>query len=128
MDLLQTAMSELNSCLAVQKPLLESMMDGERRYRLRDGSVIEVPLEQLKIIWNACDDSERIRLRLPIYVKTDVSCDTPAWCVEGMAEAGLVARLLNKNVTKEGYIRLYNPDLRRLKELIPDCYLVVFSL
>ena len=127
MDLLQTAMSELNGSLAVQKPSLESMMDGERSYHLRDGSVIEVPPEQLKIIWDACDDSERIRLRVPIYVKTDVSGDTPAWCVEGKAEASVISKLLNRNLAREDYLKLYNPDLKMLKKLIPDCYLMVFS-
>ena len=39
-----------------------------------------------------------------------------------------LAKLLGKRIHREGYLRLYYPDLGELKRLIPDCYIVVFSL
>lgn len=127
MDLMASIMKELNSNLAAERRPLTEMIDGDRGYRMRDGSVIEVPEEQLRRIWDACDDTVRIRLRIPLYVSTDVSGETSAWKVEGVAEAAAVAALLGKRLHREGYLRLYNPDLRDLKRLIPDCYVVSFT-
>ena len=65
---------------------------------------------------------------VPIYVSTDTAGETSAWKVEGRVEAAVVAKLLGKRIHREGYLRLYYPDLGELKRLIPDCYIVVFSL
>ena len=128
MDFMASIMRELNTNLAASKRPITEMMDGERTYKMRDGSEIEVPEEQVRRIWDACDDSERIALRLPIYVSTDTTGETGAWKVEGRVEASVVAKLLGKKVHREGYLRLYHPDLGEMKRLIPDCYIVVFSL
>ncbi len=121
-------MKDLNSNLAVSKPLLMDMMDGgDRSYRLRDGSVIEIPEDQLRIIWDACDDSQRIRLRLPIYVSTDISGEVSAWKVEGLAEAAVVAKILGRRIHRDGYLRIYHPDLKELRSKIGDAVLVVFT-
>lgn len=125
---LSSIMKDLNSNLAVSKPLLMDMMDGgDRSYRLRDGSVIEIPEDQLRIIWDACDDSQRIRLRLPIYVSTDISGEVSAWKVEGLAEAAVVARILGRRIHRDGYLRIYHPDLKELRLKIGDAVLVVFT-
>lgn len=127
MDVVESMLRDMNSSLAAEKVLLSDMMDGRLSYRMRDGSVIEVSREAVQTLWDACEDSERLRLRLPIYVSTDTSGEVSAWKVEGRAEAAVVGRLLGKSVRREGYVRLYHPDLRDLKRLIPDCYLVVFT-
>lgn len=127
MEFVQQVMGELNRGLAAEKVPLSDLVDGGGSYRLRDGSVIDVPEEQARRIWDACDDSERIRLRLPIYVGTDIEGETSAWKVDGVAEAEAVAKLLGKKLHKEGHLRLYNPDLRELKKLVPDCYIMVFT-
>lgn len=125
---LSSIMKDLNSNLAVSKPLLMDMMDGgDRSYRLRDGSVIEIPEDQLRIIWDACDDSQRIRLRLPIYVSTDISGEVSAWKVEGLAEAAVVAKILGRRIHRDGYLRIYHPDLKELRSKIGDAVLVVFT-
>lgn len=122
-----SVMRELNSNLAVNKPLLSEMIDGQRTFRLRDGSEIEVPEEQLQRIWDVCDDSERLRLRIPIYVSTDISGEGSAWKVEGTAEASVVSKLLNRRMYKDGFIRLYHPDLKELRRMIGDAVLVIFT-
>lgn len=127
MDFFDSIMKDLNANMAAGKRTLSDLMDGDCSYRMRDGSVIEVPMEQLQRIWDVCDDGDRLRLKLPIYVGTDVSCETPAWKVEGVAESAIVAKLLDKKIHREGYLRLYHPDLKQLKMLIPDCYIIVFT-
>lgn len=123
---IETMLSELNNNLAAGKRGLEEMMEGDRTYRTRDGSVIEIPEDQLRTIWDACDDAQRIALKLPIYVSTDVSGETDAWKVSGRVEAAVVAKLLGRSMYRDDSVRLYYPDLKRLKSLIPDAYMVVF--
>ena len=127
MDFVTSILKDLNSNLAAAKRPITEMMDGDRTYTMRDGSVIEVPEEQVRRVWDACDDQQRIALRLPIYVSTDTSGETGAWKVEGRVEAAVVAALLGKRIHREGYLRLYFPDLNEMKKLIPDCYIVVFT-
>ena len=62
-----------------------------------------------------------------IYVSTDVSGEVSAWKVEGKTEATVVAKLLGKPIFRDDRVRLYNPDLKKLKSLIPDAYMVVFT-
>ena len=125
---MSSIMRDLNSNLAVSKRTLSEMMDSDdRTYRTRDGSTVEIPAEQLRILWDACDDSQRISLRLPIYVSTDITGETSAWKVDGRVEAPVVAAILGKRVYKEGYLRLYHPDLSDLRRKIPDCVMIGFT-
>lgn len=126
MEFVQQVMGELNRNLAAERKALSELIDGGS-YHLKDGSVIDVSEVQARRIWDACDDQTRIRLRLPIYIGTDIDGEVPAWKVEGLAEATAVAGLLGKRMHREGHLRLYNPDIRELKKLIPDCYIMVFS-
>ena len=119
---------DLNSNLAVSKRTLEQMLDsGDRTYKVRDGSTVEIPEEQLMLLWDACDDSQRIALRLPIYVSTDTSGETSAWKVEGRVEAPVVAKILGKRLHKDDYLRIYHPDLRDLRSKIGDAIMMVFT-
>ena len=96
---MRNIMKDLNSNLAVSKRTLEQMLDsGDRTYKVRDGSTVEIPEEQLMLLWDACDDSQRIALRLPIYVSTDTSGETSTWKVEGRVEAPVVAKILGKRL------------------------------
>ena len=127
-DFFATVMSDLNSSLAVNKRTLEQMMDsGDFSYRTKDGATVEIPKEQIDYLWEVCDESEKIRLRLPIFVSTDISAETGAWKVEGNPEAAVVARILDKKMMKDGYLRLYHPDLKDLKAHIPDAIMMVFT-
>ena len=125
---LSSIMKDLNSNLVVSKRTLAEMMDSDdHTYKTRDGSVVEIPAEQLRILWDVCDDSQRISLRLPIYVSTDVSGEVSAWKVDGRVEASAVAALLGKRLHRDGYLRLYHPDLSDLKAKVPDCIMIVFT-
>ena len=123
-----SVMKELSSNLAVSKPLLSELIDNEAAgYRTRDGSFVKIPYEELKMIWDVCDDAQRLRLRLPIYVTTDIDSEISSWKVEGIVEAAVVSKLLDKKLYREGYLRLYHPDLKALKALIGDAIMVVFT-
>jgi hypothetical protein len=127
-DFLASVMSDLNSNLAVGKRTLEQMMDsGDYSYKTKSGSVVIIPKDQMDFLWSVCDESEKIRLRLPIFVSTDISADLGAWKVEGEPEAMVVARILDKTMFKSGYLRLYHPDLKDLKSKIPDAIMMVFT-
>lgn len=127
-DFLASVMSDLNSNLAVGKKTLEQMMgSGDFSYNTKSGSTVSIPKEQMEYLWEICDELEKIRLRLPIYVSTDTSAEYGAWKVEGNPEAKVVARILGKTMFKEGYIRLYHPDLKDLRGKIPDVIMVVFT-
>jgi len=126
-DFLASVMSELNSNLAVGKRTLEDMMgSGDYTYRTKGGDTVTIPKEQMDFLWDICEESEKIRLRLPIYVSTDISADNGAWKVEGNPEAAVVARILDKRMFKDGYLRLYHPDLKDLRAKIPDALMIVF--
>jgi len=127
-DFLASVMSDLNSNLAVGKRTLEQMMDSKDfSYKTKSGSTVSIPAEQMDYLWELCDESEKIRLRLPIFVSTDISAESGAWKVEGEPEATVVARILGKKMFKNGYLRLYHPDLRDLRAKIPDAIMVVFT-
>jgi len=127
-DFLASVMSDLNSNLAVGKRTLEQMMDSKDfSYKTKSGSTVSIPAEQMEYLWELCDESEKIRLRLPIFVSTDISAESGAWKVEGEPEATVVARILGKKMFKNGYLRLYHPDLRDLRAKIPDAIMVVFT-
>lgn len=120
-------MAELNRSLAIgRKTVNEIHEGGDRTFRTRDGSVVEIPEDQIERIWNACTDKERIRMRLPIFVSTDTSCDSGAWKVEGVVEAPFVARMLGKPLFREDMVRLYHPDLKKLRSEIPDAIMITF--
>ena len=125
---MQSIMKDLNANLAVGKRTLNEMIDsGDHTYRTRDGSTVEIPEEELRLLWDVCDDQQRLTLRLPIYVSTDISGETSAWKVEGRVEAAVVAAVLGKKLHKEGYLRLYHPDLSDLRAKIPESIMIVFS-
>ena len=127
-DFLASVMSELNSNLVVGKRTIEQMVDsGDYTYKTRNGSTVEISKEQIDYLWEICEESEKIRLRLPIYVSTDISAETGAWKVEGNPDAAVVARILGKKMFKEGYLRLYHPDLKDLKGKIGDAIMMVFT-
>ena len=124
----ETMLSDLNSHLAAGKRSLEDMKTGgDRTFKVRGGGEVEIPQEQIDLIWDTCDDSQRIALRLPIYVSTDTSAENGAWKVEGRVEAPVVAKLLDKKMYREDMVRLYYPDFKQLKSLIPDAIMVVFT-
>ena len=125
---IESMMSELNTNLAAGKRSLDEMRaSGDYSFNVRGVGKVEIPKEQVDILWDVCDDSERLRLRLPIYVSTDTSSDSGAWKVEGRTEAAVVARLLGKRMHRDDLVQLHYPDYKELKSKIPDAIMVIFA-
>ena len=125
---IESMMSELNTNLAAGKRSLDEMRaSGDYSFNVRGGGKVEIPKEQVDTLWDVCDDSERLRLRLPIYVSTDTSSDSGAWKVEGRTEAAVVARLLGKRMHRDDLVQLHYPDYKELKSKIPDAIMVIFA-
>lgn len=124
----ESILSDLNTNLVMSKRSLMDMRDsGDRTFRTRTGSVMEIPEEQIERLWEVCDDSERLRLKLPIYVSTDVSGDVGAWKVEGKVEAAVVAKLIGRKMYRDDVVRLHYPDLKDLKKEISDAIMIIFT-
>ena len=124
----ENMLADLNRNLASGKRTLEEFHDsGDRTFKVRDGTSVEIPMDQIEFLWNVCDDSERIRLRLPIYVSTDISSDTGAWKVEGRTEAAVVSKVIGRKMYRDDMVRLYYPDLKELKSRIGDALMMVFT-
>ena len=121
-------MAELNRSLAVSRKTLNEMHEsGDYTFRTRDGHTVDIPQNQIEKIWENCTDKERIRMRLPIFVTTDTSSENGAWKVEGVVEAPFIARLLGKPLFREDLVRIYHPDLKKLRSEIPDAVMIVFT-
>jgi hypothetical protein len=125
---MRSIMSELNRNLATERRTIEQMIDsGDLTYRVRDGSVVEVPKEQADILWEACEAVGAYSLRVPIYVSTDTTGEQGSWKVDGRMESDVVAKLLGKRKTRDDMLRLHYPDYKDLRRMIPDLVLVVFT-
>ncbi len=124
----KSIMSDLNRNLATERITIERMIeDGPLSYKVRDGSVVEVPREQAEILWDACQKVGAYNLRVPIYVTSDTSGEQGCWRVDGRMESDVVSQLLGKKKIKDDSIRLHHADYRDLRHIIPELILVVFS-
>ena len=82
--------------------------------------------EEIEYLCGICTEIEKMRLKLPLLISTDCSGDMTSWKVDGATETNIVARILNKPVLSQDHLRFYNPDLKRLRSLLPTCTAVTF--
>ena len=109
-----------------RKTLLEHLESGEDTYETKDGHKCSVDRKDLETLAGKCTEIEKMRLRIPIFVSTDTSCEGSVWKVEGKTETAVVSKLLSKKAYKEDYLRLYNPDLKDLRKMLPSLIVVLF--
>ena len=110
-----------------RKTLLEYIESGECTYDTKGGVKCSVGRDEIELLAGMCTEMEKMRLRIPIIIGTDISCEAGAWKVEGTTEVAVVSRLLNKNPHGNGFLRLYHPDLRALRAMLPSLIAVVFT-
>lgn len=111
---------------AVRRPLLELAEEAEPTYRTRAGDTVTMERSEIEYILNECSEMDKIRMKLPILVTTDISGDIPAWRVDGAAESRLVAKILKKPQICDGSIRFYNPEYQILRRILPTCAIIVY--
>jgi len=109
-----------------RRTLLEYLESGEDTYETKDGQKCSLDRKDLELLAGKCTEIEKMRLRVPIFVSTDTSCDGGAWKVEGKTEVAVVSKLLNKRAYRDDYMRLYHPDLKDLRKMLPSIISIVF--
>lgn len=109
-----------------RRTLLEYLESGEDTYETKDGQKCSVDRKELELLAEKCTEIEKMRLRIPIMVSTDTSCEAGAWKVEGRTEAAVVSKLLGKRLYKEDFLRLYHPDLKELRKMLPSLVVILF--
>ena len=118
---------QMNSSVPVsRRSLLDYSENGDLFFMTRDGNRCEISKDEIDMLCGRCTEIEKMRLKLPIMISTDCSGDITSWKVEGRTETAVIARLLSKNVTVEDHLRFYNPDLKRLRGMLPTCTVVTF--
>ncbi len=124
---LDKALLQMNSSVPVnRRSLLDYEENGDLFFTTRDGVRCGISEEEVDYLCGVCTEIEKMRLKLPLLISTDCTGDITSWKVEGRTETAVVARILNKPVMSEDHLRFYNPDLKRLRSLLPSCTAVTF--
>ena len=124
---LDKSLMQMNSSVPVsRRSLLDYSENGDLSFATRDGGRCEISREEIDYLDGICTEIERMRLKLPILVSTDCSGDVTSWKVDGKTETAVVARILGKNILTEDHLRFYNPDLKRIRSILPTCTVVTF--
>jgi len=109
-----------------RRTLLEYLESGDDTYETKDGQKCTIDRKELEFLAGKCTEIEKMRLRVPILVSTDISYEGGAWKVEGRTEAAVVSKLLNKRLYKDDFLRLYYPDLKEFRKMLPSLIVVLF--
>ena len=118
--------SEMNRHLpSSRKTLLEHIESGDLTYKTKDGYVCSFDKKEIDLLNRTCSEMEKMRLRLPIFVSTDPAVDN-AWKVDGTVETAVVSKILGRTPFREDMMRFYHPDLKRLRDILPNAVAVLF--
>ena len=109
-----------------RRSLLDYLESGDLTYRTRGNDVCEIDRREIEYLSSMCTEIEKMQLRLPIMVSTDISGDTPAWKVDGLVESKVVARILDRTQYRPDSVRFYHPDYQKLLKLLPTSVIVLF--
>lgn len=120
-------MRGMNPCIPTgRRTLIEHTDSGDLSFRTGDGSVCLMGKDEIGILSDICTEQEKLVLRLPIFISTDTQAEGGAWKVDGTVESEVVARILGRSKFRPDTVRLYNPDLRELRRLLPNATFIVF--
>ena len=123
----ESIMKGMNASIPVTKrTLIDYAESDDLTYRTRTGETIELDRSEIDLLMDRCTESEKIRLKLPIMISTDTSGEGTAWKVDGVVESKVIARLLGKPQFREDSVRLYNPDYKILRKMLPNAVITVF--
>lgn len=126
---LDKELMRMNLSVPVKRRTIVDYLDnGDLHYVTRDGNRCDIDRDELDGLAAQCTEIEKMRVRLPILVYSDASGEGTAWRVEGVSDSDVVARLLGKTKRLPNSVRFYNPDLHKLRKLLPSCTFVIFSI
>ncbi|MDY0293797.1 MAG: DUF61 family protein [Candidatus Methanomethylophilaceae archaeon] len=124
---IEKMIADMNRHVAVsRRTLLDHIESGDLTYGSRDGAVCRMEPREIEILSSICTETEKMRLKLPIFVSTDTSCPGGAWKVDGTVETSVVSRILKKPVYRDDMLRLYHPDLKDLRKILPNSVEILF--
>jgi len=109
-----------------RRTLLDYIESGDDTYDTKDGQKGSIDRKEIEFLAERCTEIEKMRLRLPIFVGTDTSYAGGAWKIEGKIEVEVMSRLLNKRIHTDDFLRLYYPDLKDLRKMLPTSIVVLF--
>ncbi len=109
-----------------RRSLLDYMESDDLTYRTRGNDICEIDRKEIDYLASVCSEIEKMQLRLPIFVSTDVSGESPAWKVDGAVESKIVARILGRTQFRPDSVRFYHPDYKKLLGLLPTSVIVLF--
>jgi len=119
--------SDINAHAPIgRRTLAEHVDSNDLTYRTRNGHTCEMTKDEIAILTDICSETEKISLRLPILVLTDISMSQGAWKVEGRTEAPVVSKLLSKRPLRDDLILFYHPHLKELQKMLPNAVMVLF--
>jgi uncharacterized protein (UPF0216 family) len=117
----------LNSNMPVnRRTLMDYIENGDFTYRTKEGDVISFPQEGIDRLAAVTDDQEKLTLRLPVFVSTDVQGERPCWKVDGITETAVISKLLGRRVHSDNRLPIYYPDLVKMRQLIPELVFTLF--
>jgi len=117
----------LNNHMPVsRRSLLDYAESNDLTYRARSGETVSIDRSEIDYLLSICTEIEKMQLRLPIFISTDISGETPAWKADGKTEAKILARILGKTLIREDSIRIYHPDYQSLMKIIPNSVIIVY--
>ena len=109
-----------------RRSLLDYMESDDLTYRTRGNDICEIDRKEIDYLASVCSEIEKMQLRLPIFVSTDVSGESPAWKVDGAVESKIVARILGRTQFRPDSVRFYHPDYKKLLGLLHTSVIVLF--
>jgi len=108
-----------------RRTLLEYLDSDDLTYQTKDGAVCKMERKEMDILNGICTEIEKMRLKLPIFVSTDTSSEN-AWKVDGITETAVISKLLERKPFREDMMRFYHPDLKRLRNMLPNAVTVLY--
>lgn len=121
-------LANMNTNMPVRRrTLMDYLENGGNTYETKSGGTCSFDRAGIDYLDSICNDQERLTLKLPIFITTDVSSETGGWKVEGRTEVAVMSRILGRRVHSADHMQMYYADISELKKKIPDLYYTVFS-
>ena len=108
-----------------RRTLIEYIDSGDLTYRTKEGHVYTIDKTEIEMLSGICTEIEKMRLKLPIFVSTDTSSEN-AWKVDGITETAVVSKILERRPFREDMMRFYHPDLKKLRNMLPNAVTVLY--
>jgi uncharacterized protein (UPF0216 family) len=117
----------MNRHLPAQRRTLAGLLEEDSpSYVGKDGNTYDIDRIELELIASFLDENEVKRLRIPIYISTDLSYPGGAWKVEGMIEVKVISRIIGRRPDRSDMLRLFHPHIREVRRKLPDSTTVLY--